>query len=522
MFHRVALAALLVVATVAPVPIAAATTPPDGRIVAAFPDPTTPDDRGEYVVVSAPEGTNLTLDDGEKRLSIVAPGGPVAVASNPDAAATLTDHPIVSPGLELANSGETITLRVDGRVTDRLTYDRSEEGSLLTRRDGRWSWWPRTLSRKSVTTHEAANATLFVLPDSPAVPIETLRRADDRLLLAGYVVSSPRVADELVAAHERGVRVEVLVEDAPVGGFPKQSARVLDRLAAAGVTVRVVGDPHSFHHAKYAVVDDRALVTTENWKPAGTGGAKSRGWGIVVNSPGVAADLANTFRDDASLPATQSWKAFRVGRGFVVTDASNGSYPTRVAPETVRADRISILRAPDNAERAVVSRLDGASERIDVIQPTVEADGPFVAALKRAASRGVRVRLLLGSAWYVDEENRALAERLNEWADKTGHPLTVRIARPAGRYGAIHAKGVVADDTTIVGSLNWNRHSARENREVALAIDDPEAADYYRDVFVADWRASERGPPSSLLAGVGVAAVVGLLALRRVEFAEEG
>ncbi|UVE49200.1 phospholipase [Haloferax larsenii] len=520
MFHRVVLVTLLVVATVAPAPIATATDHPDARITAALPNPTTPDDRGEFVVVDAPKGANLSLDDGEQRVSLVAPGGPVAVASDPNAAAALTDHPIVSPGLELANGGEAITLRVDGRVADRLVYDRSEEGAVLTRRDGEWSWWPRALSREPVTTHHEANATLFVLPDSPAVPIETLRSAERRLLLAGYVVSSSRVADELVAAHERGVRVEVLVDDAPVGGFPKQSARVLDRLVAAGVTVRVVGDPHSFHHAKYAVVDDRALVTTENWKPAGTGGAKSRGWGVVVDSPSIASDLSNTFRDDASLPATRLWETFRVGRQFVVTDVSNGTYQTRVAPETVRADRISVLRAPDNAEGAVIDRLDDATDRIDVIQPTVEADGPFVRALKRAAARGVRVRLLLGSAWYVEEENRALATRLNDWADRTESPLAVRIARPAGRYGAVHAKGVVADDTAIVGSMNWNRHSARENREVALAIDDPAAADYYRRVFAADWRASERGPPMSLLAGVGLAALVGLLALRRVEFAD--
>ncbi|WP_411962925.1 phospholipase D-like domain-containing protein [Haloferax sp. YSMS24] len=527
MFHRVALTVLLV-AAVAPAPIATATdtpTPtattsdaPDARIVAAFPDPTTPDDSGEFVVVRAPEGARLTLDDSEQRVSFVAPGGPVAVSATPDATANLTDYPVVSPGLALSNSGETVTLSVDGGVTDRLVYERSREGQRLERRDGKWTWWPRALPRRPVTTHGSANATLFVLPDSPPVPLETLRSADERLLVAGYVVSSPRVADELVAAHERGVRVEVLVDDAPVGGFPRASARVLDRLVAAGVTVRVVGDPHSFHHAKYAVSDDAALVTTENWKPAGTGGKKSRGWGLVVSSPAVASDLARTFVDDTELPATKSWESYRIGREFVVTESANGSYPSRVAPLTLHADRFSVIRAPDNARRAVVTRLDAAERRIDVIQPSVEAEGQFVLALKRAARRGVRVRLLLGSAWYVEDENRELADRLNRWADNTGHPLSVRLARPAGRYGAVHAKGVVADDTVVVGSLNWNSHSATQNRELSVAIADPDAAAYYRGVFERDWDASNRGVRPTLVGAAAVAVLVGLAALRRVEF----
>jgi len=541
------LAVLLAVAAVVPAPIAAAPGAPGAtnatdsataadpsasggpRIVSALPDPTTPDDRGEFVAVAAPAGTELSLSDGEDTVSFAAPGGTVAVAADPAAAANLTDHPVVAPGLGLANGGETVTLRVvggdgdaagNGVVADRLSYDRSREGALLERRDGAWSWWPRTLPRRNVTTHGPANATLFVLPDSPGRPIATLRAADERILLAGYVVASARVADELVAARERGVQVEVLVEDSPVGGFPRRSSRVLDRLVAAGVSVRVVGDPHSFHHPKYAVVDDAALVMTENWKPAGTGGKKSRGWGVVARSPAVAADLAATFETDATLPETAPWETYRVGRSFVRTESANGSYPSRIAPETLRVDRVAVLRAPDNAESAVVSRLDAAESRIDVLQPTVEADGPFVRALKRAADRGVSVRLLLGSAWYDEEENRALAERLNEWADRTGSPLSVRLARPGGRYGAIHAKGVVADDTALVGSLNWNRHSARENREVVLALSDPAAAAYFREAFAADWRASGRGtePKPGLVAAAALAVVVGLAALRRLEF----
>jgi hypothetical protein len=58
------------------------------------------------------------------------------------------------------------------------------------------------------------------------------------------------------------VTVRVLVEGGPVGGVSRRSAGLLDRFTEAGVEVRVVSGPHAryqFHHAKYAVVGDRAL-----------------------------------------------------------------------------------------------------------------------------------------------------------------------------------------------------------------------------------------------------------------------
>lgn len=52
----------------------------------------------------------------------------------------------------------------------------------------------------------------FVLPDAPAVTVATLRAAERRVLLAGYTVTSWRVARALVAASECGATVRVLVD----------------------------------------------------------------------------------------------------------------------------------------------------------------------------------------------------------------------------------------------------------------------------------------------------------------------
>ncbi|MFC7173557.1 phospholipase D-like domain-containing protein [Haloplanus litoreus] len=367
-------------------------------------------------------------------------------------------------------------------------------------------------------SHGRATVTGFLLPDAPGVPVETLRDARRRILLAGYTFTSDRVADALVAASRRGVEVRVLVDGAPVGGRSARGAAVLDRLVAAGVEVVVLGGPHArfeYHHPKYAVVDDRALVTSENWKPAGVGGRSSRGWGVVVDSSSVAADLARLFRADAGWRDAIPWRRHRRNETFDAETPSNGTYPSRIDPETT-AGTVRVLTAPGNAESAVVGVIDAADERVDVIQPTIgRRDGPLLRATVRAAARGVEVRVLLSGAWYVAEENAALTEWLNGVAERRDLPLSARVAEPRGRFEKIHTKGVVADDVVVVGSLNWNENAVSNNREVAVAVRSADLAAYFREAFAADWSSGPGRTTWVLVAGAAAALVLAMLVAKR-------
>jgi len=530
--RTLALVALLVLGAVA-TPATAGTTPrADGpRIVAAYPNPVADGDRGEFVVIEVPPDTNLgtlALADGEDRVRLPnrTVGGRVVLTADPGRVPNDTGGRVIAvEGFpSLSNAGETLTLDRGDRTVSKVRYTDAPEAELR-----RWpgGWRPLGATDFPVRHTDGGAATAFVLPDAPGVPVDTLRGADERVLLAGYTFTDTRVRRALVAAARRGVEVRVLVDDAPVGGLPRSMARELDRLADAGVDVRVVGGPHAryeFHHAKYAVVDDTALVLTENWKPAGTGGRSSRGWGVRLRDEGTARALAATFGADFEGRDARPWTSFRRGRRFGQGDRSNATYPARFEPEGVTVRNASVLVAPDNAEGAVVERIDAAKESISVVQVSLGGpDGPFVTALLRAARRGVRVRVLLSDAWYVHEENDRLAAALNERADARDLPLAVRLADPDGRFRKVHAKGAVVDgETVLVGSLNWNAHAARENREVLLALRGPEVADYYGRVFEADWRAG-RGVdlPVGVLVAVALAALVAAGAARRVRFGGE-
>jgi phosphatidylserine/phosphatidylglycerophosphate/cardiolipin synthase-like enzyme len=215
------------------------------------------------------------------------------------------------------------------------------------------------------------------------------------------------------------------------------------------------------------------------------------------------------------------WEQARATLSTTEDTPANRTYPRRFAPRRLSVEGARLLVAPENAERAVVDLLGNATESVRVQQVSVGGRRqPFLRATLDAARRGARVRVLLSGAWYVREENRNLTRWLNERARTEGLDLEARVADPRGRYGKIHAKGVVVDgDRAVVGSLNWNNYSARRNREVALVLEGEAPARYFGRVFRADWRGGRWTLPAGVAGACLVAGLVAAWRARRIEFA---
>ncbi|WP_135820074.1 phospholipase D-like domain-containing protein [Halostella litorea] len=530
MFRR-ALAVALALALLAPasggaVADAHATNsdrPAEPRIVAVYPNPVADGDRGEFIVVEFPErtalaGWSLADDDATVPLPNRTVSGRVAFSAAPAAARNVTDVPVLplADGLGLANGGETVALRRGNATVDSARYADAPEGERWTGGE----WVPFGATDHAPAGVGEASVEAFALPDSPGVPRRALADADDRILLAGYTLTSDRVVRALRRAADRGVDVRVLVDGGPVGGTSARQVRALDRLASNGVAVRAVGGDYAryrFHHAKYAVVDDRALVLTENWKPAGTGGGSSRGWGALVRDGEFAAELATVFRSDWAARDARPWPDYRDAVDPVGGGADRADYPERFAPRNVTVDGVRLLTAPDNAESGITGEIAAAEESVLVQQVTLGGrETPPVRATVAAARRGVRVRILLSGAWYAREDNRALVRWLNDLADREGLDLEARVADPRSRYGKIHAKGVVVDGRRVVlGSVNWNNNSLRENREVALVLVGDDVGAYYARLFRADWRGGAWRLPVGVAGAVAAASVAAALYARR-------
>ncbi len=501
----------------------------NASVVAVYPNPVADGDSGEFVVIAVPPGTHLgalAIGDGEARVPLpnATAGGRVTLSTHPNLTRSLLDrrvHPLPDR-IRLANAGERLRLYRGETVLDSLAYDRAPEGDVRVR-DGDRPWRALGGTDREVVTAEGGRVTAFVLPDAPDLAVDVLRSADERILLAAYTLTAGRVVDALLAAARRGVDVRVLAEGSPVGGATARQASLLDRLDRAGVEVRVLGGDRAryrYHHAKYAVVDDRALVTTENWKPAGVGGNGSRGWGVVTAQPRVVGGLAETFGADASWRDARPWDEVRDGQTFADAEPATGSYPSRFEPARVPVERTRLLVAPDNAGAEMEAVIGSAEESLAVEQVTLGGRSqPFVRETLAAARRGVRVRVLLSGAWYVREDNERLVAWLNDRAEAEGLPLTARVADPGGRFEKIHAKGAVVDgERVILGSLNWNNNSARANREVVLVLEGSEVGGYYLAVFDADWGGPSPDVPLGMVAVLAVVVLAAFLGARTIDF----
>lgn len=502
------------------------------EVVAVYPNPVTDGDDGEFVVIDVPPGVNLSryaLTDGESTVSLPAVGpGQIAIATTSPRPARLDDRRVrtLADNLQLANGGERLRLVQNGTTVDDVTYRSSHEGAVLAVTGGDRHWRPLGATDRPVTAAGAGRVRAFVLPDAGGLPTNVIATAEERILLAGYTLTSARVTTALLRAHRRNVSVRVLLDADPVGGMVAAQVRQLDRLDRAGVPVTVLGGPRArfrFHHAKYAIVDDRAVVTTENWKPSGTGGHANRGWGVVTNQSAIVAGLVETFRADAGWADGIPWGERQPDAAPGTENASEARFGQQFEPARLPVAKTRLLLAPDNAESAVLDLLADAEESIWIEQVGVGGvRQPFVRAAIDAARRGVSVRLLVGSAWYNEKENKAVAEQLRTIAEREDLDLAVRLVDPRGRFARLHAKAAVVDgDRVLLGSLNWNNNSARNNREVTLLLEGERIGGYFGEVIRADWEGGQTRLSiglafASLLAAVGAGTVA-----RRIRYEDE-
>lgn len=499
---------------------------PPPSITGVYPNPVLPGDEGEFVVLDVPPDTELgayELTDGEDTIGLPprTVSGPIAIAAN-RTPAERGGYPVVTVSSfpRLANGGETVSLRrvEDGRVVDTITFPRTREGVLQT------PGGPVPLGHRvhATVTANATAVTAFALPDDPEPVYRALAAATDRILLAGYTLTDDRVVSALVDAQARGVDVRIVVEGSPVGGVRPAQVDALDDLADAGVTVSVMGGPYDvmgFHHAKYAVVDDTAVVLTENWKASGIGGHRNRGYGVMVHDAAVATELAAIFHGDVAWQGTRDWAVARGSAGRQPSAPAEDGFPSRFEHETHDADSVTLAVAPDNAGPVVDRFVASANSSLRVQQ--VRIDHPELErGLIEAAERGVEVEVLLSSAWYVRDENERLARCLNTYAANADVPLTVGLVEPRSRFGRLHAKLAIADgDRVLLGSLNWNEHAVTRNREVVVVVEGRDVAAVYASVFRADRRGGAWRLPLELAAfALATVAGVSWFLWREIEF----
>ena len=281
------------------------------------------------------------------------------------------------------------------------------------------------------------------------------------------------VLASLLAAHQRGVRVRLIYNVAhpgpiPVPPPPETRPEAIEALPVE--TRAVAGVPDLMHH-KFCVRDGRDVWTgSMNW----TEDSWTRQENVVVRVLG-AERLAYAF----TLAFEQLW------------DTSTVRGSGKVEPRPVDLDGGATVRpwfTPGHGEalsHRVAKHVGRASRRIRIASPVLTA-GPLLGTLvevvneRRCDVAGViddtQVDEVVGqwrtngvSAWKIP-----LLRTIVTGARLSGKPSTRW--SPDAVQDVMHAKVVVADDVSFVGSFNFSR-SGELNAENVLELADAATAD---------------------------------------------
>ena len=332
----------------------------------------------------------------------------------------------------------------------------------------------------------AGNAFGFLADGSEFFPrmLQAIDSAGSYVLLEMYLVRSGIIAsrfiDALTAARARGARVCALLDGFGCLGLSPADRR---RLSGAGVELRIFNPLRLRQrlqnlrrdHRKLLLVDGRvAFVGGAGLTDDFAGVAGARPWHeVVVQIEGpVLADWQRAFAG--------SWR--RWGAALELPELP------RCAPHVPgAAGRLSLSEARQYSVLAngVIRRIDEARERAWIMSAYFVPSRRFRKALRRAARRGVDVRLLVPGARTDHPWVRQAARRFYGKMLHSG----VRIFEYQPRM--LHAKMTLCDPWVSVGSSNLDRWSFRWNLEANQEIADRQVSDAAAALFARDFSVSE-------------------------------
>lgn len=334
-----------------------------------------------------------------------------------------------------------------------------------------------------------------LLVDGPAFfprMLQAIDQASMTIDLEMYLVCSGACANALIEslerATQRGVQVRCLLDDFGCRGLLLADRQ---RLLRVGISLRwynPLGWGHGLRnlyrdHRKLLLIDadlgyvGGAGVTDAFWRP----GQEQSDWHeVMVEQRGpILADWQRLF--DVQWQACATKKAWRVDTPTVAQRLPaiphQGSGWGRVAYASAREHRDilhSLLRA-----------LKVGRQRVWLATPYFLPTWKVRRALRKAASRGLDVRLLLTSQHTDSQPVRYAGQRFYPALLRAG----VRIFEYQPRF--THLKMVLVDDWVSLGSCNFDHWNLRFNLDANLEAVDGPLSQAVEASFIADFGVSE-------------------------------
>ena len=296
---------------------------------------------------------------------------------------------------------------------------------------------------------------LIILPDDSAQPVlDAIYAAKHSVRIKMFAFSHQPLLDAVVAAHQRGVSVKVMLNPERRDG-ETDNDRARDVLQHFGIEVRPSNPAFDLTHEKSMVVDDEhAFVESLNWTDENF--SETRDYAVVTPSRREVAEIVDCFEAD--------WAREEF-------DPGGGAH---------------LIWCPTNGRHRMADFIDGAQHTL-FVQNERYQDPVIIERLVRAARRGVKVHVMARAAHHLK------ANKLLEGVSGLRILDDVGIKIHRLKHLKLHAKMILCDhERAIVGSINFSPGSLDHRRELAIEVDDHQLLKRVNEVAHHDWKNSEK------------------------------
>lgn len=322
--------------------------------------------------------------------------------------------------------------------------------------------------------------------------LDAIAGATERVYLEMYLFVSGATAARFIAAlagaAQRGVAVHLLIDDFGSRGLSREDREIL---IAAGVHLALY-NPLGLGRWRVSLLRDHRKLLAVDGRVAFVGGM-----GITDDfDPGARQDGQHWHEVMLALrgPCVADWEALfnHCWQHWSLQPIVPPAPPAAVLPGEADGQVVGHVRARGRAVmRAVLAEIGKARRRVWIATAYFVPTRRLRRALRRAARRGVDVRLLLAgprndhpAVWHA---GRRFYGRLIHGG--------VRIFEYQPRF--LHAKMVLCDDWASVGSSNLDHWTLRWNLEANQAVLDPAFAERLAELFRADFAHSQEWTPTA-------------------------
>jgi phosphatidylserine/phosphatidylglycerophosphate/cardiolipin synthase-like enzyme len=294
---------------------------------------------------------------------------------------------------------------------------------------------------------------LVVLPDDTARPIlDAINNATQSLRIKMFIFSDPVLLQSVVQAHERGVKVRIMLNPARRSG-EKENGAARKLLGKAQVEVIDSNPAFDVTHEKSMVVDDSAaFIQSLNWETKNI--TQTRDFAVVTKHKHEVDEVIECFEAD--------WSR----REFTPREHSH------------------LIWCVGNGRQRIAQFIDDAKHSL-WLQNERYQDPVIIERLVRARQRGVKIHTMVRPPHKLKKEKLIEAVGGLRTMDDVG----IKVHKLKGLK--LHAKLLIADGArAIIGSINLAPGSFDSRRELAVEVLDDDIVDRLHSVVHNDWENS--------------------------------